>query len=591
MQSPYLAYSLLVKQLKQDKTGFKNIKLAILADFASQHYVKAIRAALISSRIDATIWEADYNSIDSSIISEHSELYQASFDYVVLIPSPHKLIKEFSHSSSPAGFADLRLRQIQHLLEILASRTRSRIIFTNYQELDDGVFGNYANKTAQSFLFQIRKINFGLMQLAIDYSNLYIADAESLYSSQGNALAFDPKLYVHGDLIYTLDFIAILAQSTSKIIAAIQGSFKKCVVVDLDNTMWGGIIGDDGIENIQIGELGIGKAFTGLQNWLLSLKNRGIILAVSSKNTDSVAREVFEKHPGMTLRMRDISVFAVNWETKVDNIRFIQSVLNIGFDSMVFLDDNPFERDIVRQNIADITVPELPEDPAEYLFYLQSLNLFETASVSTEDAGRTKQYQEEAGRRELQKSFVNEDEFLAGLDMKAVIKPVDSFTCPRVAQLTQRSNQFNLRTVRYTDDDVKKIMVNPDFKTITVSLADKYGDYGLISAVFLEKKSADTIFVDTWIMSCRVLKRGVEWMVLDEIVHAALESGFKYIDSEYLATAKNGMVRDHYKLLGFEELDASGKYRLLIENYLPGNNYIEKTGDYVNNKRSIKGSY
>ena len=165
-------------------------------------------------------------------------------------------------------------------------------------------------------------------------------------------LAFDPKLYIHGDLIYSLDFIAILAQSTSKIIAAIQGSFKKCVIVDLDNTMWGGIIGDDGIENIQIGDLGIGKAFTGLQNWLLSLKNRGIILAVSSKNTDSIAREVFEKHPGMTLRMRDISVFAVNWETKVDNIRFIQSVLNIGFDSMVFLDDNPFERDIVRQNIA-----------------------------------------------------------------------------------------------------------------------------------------------------------------------------------------------------------------------------------------------
>jgi FkbH-like protein len=583
MQAPYLAYSLLVKQLKQDTKGFRNIRLAVLADFASQHYVKAIKAALISSRIVATIWEADYNSIDSSIISEQSELYQAGFDYVILIPSAHKLNKDFSHSPSPANFADLRLQQIQHLLEIMVSRTRSRIIFTNYQELDDGVFGNYANKTAQSFLFQVRKINFGLMQLAIDYSNLFIADAQSLYSTQGNALAFDPKLYVHGDLIYSLDFIAILAQSTSKIIAAIQGSFKKCVIVDLDNTMWGGIIGDDGIENIQIGDLGIGKAFTGLQNWLLSLKNRGIILAVSSKNTDSIAREVFEKHPGMTLRMRDISVFAVNWETKVDNIRFIQSVLNIGFDSMVFLDDNPFERDIVRQNIADITIPELPEDPAEYLFYLQSLNLFETASFSDEDAGRTKQYQEEAGRRELQKSFVNEDEFLASLNMKAVLKPVDSFTCPRVAQLTQRSNQFNLRTIRYTDDDVKKIMINPTFKTITVSLADKYGDYGLISAVFLEKKSTDTIFVDTWIMSCRVLKRGVEWMVLDEIVHAAIESGCKYIESEYLATSKNGMVRDHYKLLGFEKLDESGKYLLRIENYLPRTNYIEKTGSYVNN--------
>jgi FkbH-like protein len=583
MQSPYLSYSSLVKQLKQDTSGFRNIEVAILADFASQHYVKAIRAALIVNRINATIWEADYNSIDSTIISEHSELYQSRFDYVILIPSAHKLNKDFSHSLSPEGFADLKLGGIKQLVEILASRTNSRVIITNYHELDDGVFGNYANKTNQSFLFQLRKINFGLMQLAIDNSNLFIADAQALYSSQGIALAFDPKLYVHGDLIYSLDFIAMLAQSTSKIIAAIQGSFKKCVIVDLDNTMWGGIIGDDGIENIQVGDLGIGKAFTGLQNWLLSLKNRGIIIAISSKNTDSIAREVFEKHPGMTLRMRDISVFAVNWETKVDNIRFIQSVLNIGFDSMVFLDDNPFERNIVRQNIPDITVPELPEDPAEYLFYLQSLNLFETASFSSEDSGRTKQYQEEAGRMELQKSFLNEDEFLASLDMKALVKPVDSFTCPRVAQLTQRSNQFNLRTVRYTDDDVKKLMVNPDFKTITVSLADKYGDYGLISAVFLEKRSSDSVFIDTWIMSCRVLKRGVEWMVLDEIVHSAIKSDCKYIESEYLATPKNGMVRNHYQILGFEELDTPGKYRLNIENYIPKANFIEKIRDYVNN--------
>jgi len=581
MLPPYLAYSTLVKKLKQETAGFKALNVAVLADFASQHYVKALRASLIDIRINATVWEADYNSIDSSIISEHSELYQTRFDYIILIPSAQKLNKEFGHYTPQPVFAEAKLQQTKHLVEILTSRTAARIIFTNYHELDDYVFGNYANKTPHSFLFQIRKFNFGLMQLAVDFSNLFIADAQSLYCSQGDAFAFDPKLYVHGDLIYSLDFIAMLTQSTSKIIAAIEGNFKKCVVVDLDNTMWGGIIGDDGIENIQISDLGIGKAFTGLQNWLLSLKNRGIILAVSSKNTDSIAREVFEKHPGMTLRMSDISVFAVNWETKVDNIRFIQSILNIGFDSMVFLDDNPFERDIVRQHIADITVPELPEDPAEYLSYLQSLNLFETASFSLEDSSRTKQYQEEAGRMELQKSFVNEEEFLASLNMRALIKPVDSFTCPRVAQLTQRSNQFNLRTVRYTDDGVKKIMVNPDFKTITISLSDKYGDYGLISSVFLEKKSSEILFIDTWIMSCRVLKREVEWLVLNEIVKTAAESGFKYIDSEYLATPKNEMVKDHYSKLGFEEKEVAGKYRLSVEDYSAKKGFIQKIVDYV----------
>ncbi|RYF88034.1 MAG: HAD-IIIC family phosphatase, partial [Chitinophagaceae bacterium] len=409
------------------------------------------------------------------------------FDFIIILPSAHKLIKDFSHHPSPATFAQYKTTQVSSLIALLISRTKSTIIYTNYQELDDGVFGNFANKTDQSFLFQLRSLNLELMKLAQIHPGFFIADAQRLYNMFGTEFSFDPKLYVHADLVFSLDFLAALAQSTIQIITAIQGNLCKAVVVDLDNTMWGGIIGDDGIENIQIGDLGLGKAFTGLQNWLLSLKNRGIILAVCSKNTDGIAREVFEKHPGMTLRMSDISVFVANWETKVDNIRHIRSVLNIGFDSMVFLDDNPFERNIVRQNVPGILVPELPDDPAEYLFYLRSLNLFEVASISSEDGNRTRQYQEEASRMELQKSFTNESEFLAGLNMRAVIGPVDSFTCPRVAQLTQRSNQFNLRTIRYTDDEIRRIMVNPDFYTLTISLSDIYGDYGLISAVILEQ--------------------------------------------------------------------------------------------------------
>jgi FkbH-like protein len=584
MQSPYLAYNALVKNLKLPASGFKLINIAVLADFASQHYVKALKAALVSQRVSAVVWEADYNSIDSTIINGQSELYQTAFDYIILIPSAHKLEKDFSHHPVATSFADEKLLQFRQLVELLSGRTRSRVIITNYQELNDGVFGNYANKTEQSFLFQVRKLNLGLMSLATQQSNLYIADAQSLFAFYGSASSFDPKLYVHGDLIYSLDFIAALAQSTTQIIGAIQGNIKKCVVVDLDNTMWGGIIGDDGLENIQVGDLGIGKAFTGLQNWLLHLKNRGIILAVCSKNTDSIAREPFESHPGMTLRLKDISVFVANWETKVDNIRFIHSVLNIGFDSMVFLDDNPFERDIVRQNIPGITVPELPDDPAEYVFYLQSLNLFETASFSSEDAGRTKQYQEEAGRMELQKTFTNENEFLASLDMRAVIKPVDSFTCPRVAQLTQRSNQFNLRTIRYTDDDVKKIMVNPDFITATISLSDKYGDYGLISTVILEKTSPDTLFIDTWIMSCRVLKRGVESLLLNEIVATAKESGARFVIGEYLPTSKNGMVKEFYRELGFDFTGEPGRYRLDVASFRYRDTFIQKTANYVSNQ-------
>jgi FkbH-like protein len=583
MQEHFLGYNKLVKLLKMQPTGLRNLRIAVLADSASQHFVKALKSALIPEKFDATIWEADYNAVDATIIHEHSELYQQSFDYVVIVYSVHKLYKEFSHFRDPSAFAGEKLNGYESLYRLLADRTRARLIVTNFEELNDGIFGNYANKTSSSFLYQVRKLNLGLMQLSSELSNLFITDVQSLYSSRGHAFAFDPKMYIHGDIAYSLDFIALLAQSTARIIGAIQGNIVKCVVLDLDNTLWGGIIGDDGIDNIQIGDLGIGKAYSSLQQWLLNLKNRGIILAVCSKNTESIAKEVFIKHPGMTLRMDDISVFVANWETKVDNIRFIQSVLNIGFDSMVFLDDNPFERDIVRQHVPGIIVPELPEDPSEYLFYLRDLNLFETASFTGEDNKRTKQYQEEAGRKQLQKTFTNEAEFLKSLEMKALVQPVDSFTCPRVAQLTQRSNQFNLRTVRYTDEDIKAIMVNGDYRTVTLSLSDKYGDYGLISAIIMRRISDDTFFIDTWIMSCRVLKRGVENLALNELVSIARESGCRFIVGEYLPTLKNGMVSNHYIGLGFEALSAPGSFQLDVTQYNDRNTFINKTGIYVNN--------
>ena len=581
MKTLSLSFNQLIKNLKANPEGFKPLKIAVLADFSSQHYVKALCGALVGQKLNPLIWEADYNSIDASIFNEHSELYREHFEYIIIVPSARKLNKEFSHSSQKSEFADQKINHISNLVTLLIKRTKSRIIFTNFQELNDGVFGNYANKTEQSFLYQIRKLNYELMRLAVRQPNLFIADAQILFTGKGSAEAFDPKLYIHGDIIYSLDFLALLAQSTSQIISAIQGNFKKCVVLDLDNTLWGGIIGDDGIENIEIGDLGIGKAFTALQTWLLDLKNRGIILAVCSKNTESVAKEVFEKHPGMILRLSDISMFVANWETKVDNLLFIQSVLNIGFDSMVFLDDNPFERDIVKKNIPGIAVPDLPEDPAEYLPYLQNLNLFETASFSGEDTKRTKQYQEEAGRMEFQKSFANEDEFLQSLNMEAIIKPVDNFLRPRVAQLTQRSNQFNLRTVRYTDEDIKKMMTDPEFMTLTISLSDTYGDYGLISAAFLQKKSDEHLFIDTWIMSCRVLKRGVERFLLNEIVSAARQASFRFIEAEYIPTTKNAIVKDHYMQLSFEPVHGSGKYRLDIDSYQMKNTFIQKTMDYA----------
>jgi FkbH-like protein len=290
------------------------------------------------------------------------------------------------------------------------------------------------------------------------------------------------------------------------------------------------------------------------------------------------SKEPFLKHPDMVLKLDDIAVFMANWETKVDNIRAIQQILNIGFDSMVFLDDNPFERNMVREHIPGITVPELPEDPGEYLEFLYGENLFETASYSGLDKDRTKQYQVEAQRVSLQKTFANEADFLKSLHMVSVVSGFTKFNIPRVAQLSQRSNQFNLRTVRYTEADVEAMAADKDVIGLSFTLEDKFGDNGLIAVVILKRQDAETLFVDTWLMSCRVLKRGMENFTLNTMVASARAAGYKYMVGEYLPTAKNKMVEQHYPGLGFMPIaDApTARYVLEVEAYQPRECYIEK---------------
>jgi FkbH-like protein len=295
------------------------------------------------------------------------------------------------------------------------------------------------------------------------------------------------------------------------------------------------------------------------------LQQRGIIVCVCSKNTESVAKEPFEKHPDMVLRLKDIAIFVANWENKADNIKRIQQFLNIGFDSMVFLDDDPAERDMVRQNVPDISVPELPKDPAEYLEYLYTLNLFETVSYSSEDANRTEQYQKESKRVAEQASFTNECDFLKSLKMLSAVQPFNSFSAPRVAQLSQRSNQFNLRTVRYNEEDINRIIGSVRHHSFSFTLEDKYGDNGLICAVILEERQPKELFIDTWFMSCRVLKRGMENFVLNTIVDYAHNKGYHTIVGEYLPTAKNALVKDHYSNLGF--IKDGALWRLEVATY------------------------
>jgi FkbH-like protein len=563
-------FNSLKKNLKKHSENFKEIRIAVLADFASQLAVQAIKGYGIEHELKLTVFEADYNQIDRQVFDPGSELYGFAPDFVLILRSTERLTKYFQKldRSGKECFAENQIQYLDSLYQTIADRLKCKIVLNNYIELNDGVFGNFAGKVTASLLYQSKKLNMRLMEYAQERKNVFLLDVDALVTKTGYHTSFDAKMYYSADMAFSLDFLPYLAKNICDIVLAVTGSFKKCVVLDLDNTTWGGVIGDDGMDGIHIGDLGNGKIFTDFQLWVKQLKERGIIIAVCSKNTESVAMEPFLNHPEMVLRMDDIAVFVANWENKADNIRYIQSVLNIGMDSIVFIDDNPFERELVKSEIPEVTVPALPDDPADYLLFLKSLNLFETASFTDGDEDRTKQYQIEAQRNILQKCFTNEDDFLSSLNMTSEVKAFDSFTIPRVSQLSQRSNQFNLRTVRYTEDELSSIHAADNYFTYSFTLKDKFGDNGLIAFVVVKQVSDTGLFIENWAMSCRVLKRGMEVFTLNCIVEDAVQRGFTTIAGEYIPTKKNAMVKSHYPGLGFDEIEED-KYILSLADYTP----------------------
>ena len=571
-----LDFKQIKKLLKQDNSNLPEVKVALLGDTATQFLATAIKGVGVERGYNINLFEAEYNQVERQVLDPTSDLHAFGAKYTVVFQSTHKLLETYSLGNltdeGVKGLMDERLNFIRTLCET----TEGKIIYFNYPEIDDTVFGQFANRTELSFTWQIRQLNCELMRLTQEYPNLYICDIAALQNQFGREWMFDSSVYVSTEMVLSLDALPYVGSRVMDIICAIEGKFKKCLILDLDNTVWGGVVGDDGWENIQVGHgLGIGKAYTEFQEWVKKLKNRGIIIAVCSKNDEDKAKEPFEKNPEMVLRLDDIAVFVANWENKADNIRTIQQILNIGFDSMVFLDDNPFERNMVRENVPGVCVPELPEDPGDYLEYLYTLNLFETASYSAGDKDRTKQYQTEAKRVQAAQKFTNEADFLKSLDMVSEVEGITPFNTPRVAQLSQRSNQFNLRTVRYTDGEIAALGASDKHVCLSFTLEDKFGDNGLICVIIMEKRDAKTLFVDTWFMSCRVLKRGMENFTLNTMVEYAKEQGFERIVGEYIPTLKNGMVKEHYPNLGFEAI-GENLYELDVNGYSPRECYISR---------------
>ena len=566
----------ILKNLKKFKiNNFKKLDLALLSDSSTQYLDKFIKATAFENKLNIKIWNAPINQIEQQVFNKESHFNKNNYDLTIIFESTHSLLRKYNQSNYKDTFSNVQFKRITDYLKELI-KTNNNIILFNFYEINDYVFGNYSSLIETSFIFQLRKINFLLSDYLKNIDQVRILDVSTISNSIGSSNIFDASLYINYDMVFNIEGNYEISKKTMDLILSKNSFFNKCIILDLDNTTWGGIIGDDGIENIEIGDLGIGKAFKEFQQWVKKLKERGIILCVCSKNTEELAKEVFLKHPEMILRLDDISVFMANWDSKVNNIRKIQKILNIGFDSMVFIDDNSFERNIVRDNIPGITVPELPEDPSNYINFLYNQNLFEVDSYSKSTNDRTEFYRKENERIKFKELSTDLSDYMSKIGMISKFNNLNSFNIPRVSELSNRSNQFNLRTIRYSQTDLTKIMNSDNYFGFVFDLQDKFGSHGIVSYVIVKCVSNSEAFIENWAMSCRVLERSFEQYIINKILDFLNSKNYKTLSAEYIETKKNILVKGLYNKLEFSSKEEN-KFSISIQNFKKLKTYIKHT--------------
>lgn len=538
------------------KTMHSNIKIAVLGSCSIQYFVQVLRLLLYKEGICADIYEGEYNGIKMGILNENSPLFHFNPNILIILPD-YRDINNLPQYNENADEIECLVRytieDYQNLWSIIKNQLpQTKILQANFVIPVERVLGNLeANYTFSRYNF-FRHLNVALTEQ--HFENVVIVDLEYLASLYGKYNWFDYSLYSLSKVSFSLQYIGNVVDMFVKLITAWQGKIRKCIVLDLDNTLWGGIVAEDGWEGIQVDvNDAVGESYLAFQRYLKALKARGILLAVCSKNDRKIAEQAFINNKNMLLSLNDFASFQANWEDKASNIKTIAKEINIGLDSMVFVDDNPAEREIVRMHLPEVTVIDMPEDPAYYIDALERAHAFEWVQLTAEDYARAESYEKNRDRIKLQQISSNYDEYLINLEMEADISKVTPDILKRFVQLINKSNQFNLRTKRYLDTYIESLQGNETYGLIAASLQDKFSDYGWIASIILQKQ--DTVcFIDTWVMSCRILKRGLEYLVFQHIYDWAYEHGCDRIIGEYIPTEKNNMVKDLYVELGFIEI-------------------------------------
>ncbi|MGI4881260.1 MAG: HAD-IIIC family phosphatase [Janthinobacterium lividum] len=552
-----------------DLAPLSPLKLAIVSNATMSFVADYIPAAAARHGVAVTLVEAEFDVAMQEALDPASTVNTSGAD-AVLLAVDHRWL---GLNLSPIDDGDQVGLAIDRLLGIARRFQGNGLapILPLMATPAASLFGSYDRRTGVALASKIERVNQSVLDFVRDEGG-YVFDVAAIARAVGVAEWFDPVVWNGQKQPFAPAFNALYADRLGALLGAIRGKARKCLVLDLDNTLWGGAIGDEGLAGIVLGNgSAAGEAFLAVQAVALALKERGVVLAVCSKNDDEVARSAFREHPEMLLKESDIAVFQANWTDKATNLEAIAEALSIGLDALVLLDDNPAERAQVRAALPMVAVPELPNDAAYFPTTLLSAGYFEAASFGEDDLIRARSYRDNGRRAEVMAKARDLGDYLSSLDMVLRCGPFDASNRSRVTQLINKTNQFNLLTRRLTESEVAAMEADPDVVTLQARLSDRFGDMGLIGVVTCAIEGQGATLTD-WLMSCRVLGRKVEEAMYDALITALSARGVSTLEASYLPTKKNGMVSTHFDRLGLElvdnKADGSRHYRARIDDYV-----------------------
>ncbi|HUI79466.1 MAG TPA: HAD-IIIC family phosphatase [Bryobacteraceae bacterium] len=547
------AYSRLRDQLK-----LASHRCAILRSFTVEPIVPILKACAFRWGIDLDIHVGEFNAYAQELLDGSSRLYAFHPDSVILAVRTHDLAPELEQGASYAEVVDRVTGQYAGWIRAFRGNSTASLIVHTLERPAITTQGVYDSQLMDNQANAIEQINRNLRKLAAEHRGIYFLDYDALVARHGREHWGDERKWLSVRLPVAAANLIYMAQEWMKFLAPLAGRQAKCVAVDLDNTLWGGVIGEDGMAGIQLGPEYPGAAYQAMQRALLDLSRRGILLAVSSKNNPQDAWEVLRDHPGMLLEPEDFTAMRTNWNDKAQSLREIAAELNIGLDAMAFVDDNPLERQQVREQLPEVMVVELPSDPLQYARSVRDCPVFERLTLSDEDRQRGTYYAAERERQALEQSAPTREDFYRSLAQEAEIAPVNALTLARVAQLTQKTNQFNLTTRRYTEQQIAELARRPGWRLLSIQVRDRYADNGLVGVAITCDRGA-VCEIDTFLLSCRVIGRTIETALIASLAEEARARGARRLDGWFLPTKKNAPAKDFFAQHRFQLISESAE--------------------------------